>query len=216
SRKRLVWTLACAGLAGAGAASWNWFSKPAAPAYTVVTVRRGNLAATISATGKVQAVTTVQVGTQVSGTVSELHADFNDHVEAGVTPARQLETSEAAKAQAAAEKAQADAQYNQTVAQAQASKSQLDQALAQATQSKASVDVAAVNLERTIIRAPIDGVVVSRNVDVGQTVAASLQAPTLFLIAQDLTKMQVLADVDEADVGQLSPESKVSFTVDAF
>src|SRR6185369_3622497 len=265
-------------------------SKPAAAGYTVVNVRRGNLARTISATGKVQAVTTVQVGTQVSGTVSELHADFNDHVktgqiiarldpsqiqaqlqqvqaslasaqaavatsrstgesqaaavqasksnvdradsvlleadraykntaalvEAGVTPARQLETSEAGKVQAAAQKAQAEAQYYQTVAQAQASKSQLDQALAQATQAKAAVDVAAVNLERTIIRAPIDGVVVSRNVDVGQTVAASLQAPTLFLIAQDLTKMQVLADVDEADVGQLSPDSKVSFTVDAF
>jgi HlyD family secretion protein len=256
----------------------------------VVNVRRGNLATTISATGKVQAVTTVQVGTQVSGTVSDLHADFNDHVkagqviarldpsqidaqlqqakaslasaqaavatarstgesqtasvraaksnvdradsvlleadraykstadlvEAGVTPRRQLETAEAGKVQAAAQKAQAEAQYYQTVAQAQASKSQLDQAMAQATQSKAAVDVAAVNLDRTIIRAPIDGVVVARNVDVGQTVAASLQAPTLFLIAQDLTKMQVLADVDEADVGQLSPDSRVSFTVDAF
>ena len=290
SRKWLVWALAGVGLLGAGVGSYEWFSKPAAPANAVVTVRRGNLATTISATGKVQAVTTVQVGTQVSGTVSELHADFNDQVKAGqiiarldpsqieaqlqqakanlaaaqagaatvrsnmdssaaavlaskanveraasvlleadraykntaalvaegVTPARQLETSEAANAQAAAQKAQADAQYNQSVAQAQASKSQLDQALAQATQSKASVDVASVNLERTIIRAPIDGVVVSRNVDVGQTVAASLQAPTLFLIAQDLTKMQVLADVDEADVGQLSPDSKVSFTVDAF
>jgi len=290
SRKWLVWGLSCAGLAGAGVASWTWFSGPTAPAYTVVSVRRGNLATTISATGKVQAVTTVQVGTQVSGTVSELHADFNDHVKAGqviarldpsqieaqlqqakanlaaaqagvgtvrsnsdsqasavlaskanvdraasvlleadraykntvalvkegVMAARQVEILEAARAQAAAQKAQSDAQYDQAVAQAQASKSQLDQALAQATQSKASVDVAAVNLERTIIRAPIDGVVVSRNVDVGQTVAASLQAPTLFLIAQDLTKMQVLADVDEADVGQLSPDSKVSFTVDAF
>ena len=290
SRKWLAWALACAALAGAGVALWTWLSGSAAPAYTVVTVRRGNLATTISATGKVQAVTTVQVGTQVSGTVSELHADFNDHVkggqviarldpaqieaqlqqakanlaaaqaavetarsngqsqassvlaskanvvraasvlleadrayktsvalvEAGAAPARQTETSEAARAQAEAQKAQAEAEYNQAVAQAQASKSQLDQAVAQATQSKASVDVAAVNLERTIIRAPIDGVVVSRNVDVGQTVAASLQAPTLFLIAQDLTKMQVLADVDEADVGQLNPDSKVSFTVDAF
>src|SRR5262245_50385378 len=289
-RKWLVWALACAGLAGAGAASWKLLSKPAAPAYSVVNVRRGNLAKTISATGKVQAVTTVQVGTQVSGTVSELHADFNDHVKAGqiiarldpsqiqaqlqqaqaslasaqaavatartagdsqmaaiqaakanvdrtdaalleadrvykstaalvaegVLARRQLETDEGAKVQAAAQKAQAEAQYQQSVAQAQSSRSQLDQALAQATQSKAAVDVAAVNLDRTIIRAPIDGVVVARNVDVGQTVAASLQAPTLFLIANDLTKMQVLADVDEADVGQLSPESKVSFTVDAF
>jgi HlyD family secretion protein len=290
SRKWLLSALVCAGLTGAGVASWMWFSGPATPAYTVVAVRRGNLATTISATGKVQAVTTVQVGTQVSGTVSELHADFNDHVKAGqviarldpsqieaqlqqakaslaaaqaavetarsnsesqaagvlaskanvdraasvlleadraykntvalvevgALPARQVEISEASRAQAAAQKAQADAQYNQAVAQEQASRSQLEQVRAQATQSKASVDVAAVNLERTIIRAPIEGVVVSRNVDVGQTVAASLQAPTLFLIAQDLTKMQVLADVDEADVGQLNPDSKVSFTVDAF
>jgi HlyD family secretion protein len=290
SRRWLMWVLACVALAGAGVASWTRFAKPTANAYTVVTVRRGTLAMTISATRKVQAVTTVQVGTQVSGTVSELHADFNDHVkagqviarldpsqieaqlqqakaslaaaqaavetvrsnsrsetasvqaskanvdraasvtleadraykntvalvEAGAAPARQVEIFDAARAQAAAQKAQADAQYGQAVAQAQASNSQLDQALAQATQSKASVDVAAVNVARTIIRAPIDGVVVSRNVDVGQTVAASLQAPTLFLIAQDLTKMQVLADVDEADVGQLNPDSKVSFTVDAF
>jgi len=290
SQKWLVWTLACAGLAGAGAASWKVLWKPAVPTYAVVNVRRGSLAKTISATGKVQAVTTVQVGTQVSGTVSELHADFNDHVKAGqviarldpaqiqaqlqqaqanlasaqaavatarssgesqaaavqaakanvdradaarleadrvykstaalvaegVLPRRQLETDEGAKVQAAAQKAQAEAQYQQAVAQGQSSRSQLDQALAQAAQSKAAVDVAAVNLDRTIIRAPIDGVIVARNVDVGQTVAASLQAPTLFLIANDLTKMQVLADIDEADVGQLSPESKVSFTVDAF
>ena len=290
-RKWLVWALGFAGLAGAGAATWiMWFSGSTAPAYTVVTVGKGNLSTTINATGKVQAVTTVQVGTQVSGTVSELHADFNDHVKAGqviarldpsqieaqlqqskaslaatqagvgtvrsnsesqasavlaskanvdraasvlleadrayentvslvkegALPARQVQIAEAARSQAAAQKAQADAQYGQAVAQAQASKSQLEQALAQASQAKAAVDVAAVNLQRTIIRAPIDGVVVSRNVDVGQTVAASLQAPTLFLIAQDLTKMQVLADVDEADVGQLSADSKVSFTVDAF
>src|SRR5262249_53650389 len=125
-------------------------------------------------------------------------------------------TDESTKAQVEAQKAQADAQYAQAQAQAQAAKSQFDQAQAQAVQSKAAVEVATVNLDRTIIRAPIDGVVVARNVDVGQTVAASLQAPTLFLIAQDLTKMQVLADVDEADVGQLNPDSKVSFTVDAF
>lgn len=290
SRRALVWMLAGLALLGAGATFWKLSGKPASPSYTMLNVRRGNLATTISATGKVQAVTTVQVGTQVSGTVSELHADFNNRVragqviarldpsqiqaqfqqakaslasaearvaaarsagdsqeaavqaskanvdradsvlleadrayknaqalvEAGAMPRRQLETSEAARAQAAAQKAQADAQYHQTVAQARASQSQLDQALAEASQSRASVQVAAVNLERTYIRSPIDGVVVARNVDVGQTVAASLQAPTLFLIANDLTKMQVLADVDEADVGQLSPESKVSFTVDAF
>src|SRR6185436_19939763 len=88
SRKWLVSAVVCAGLTGAGVASWAWFSRPAAPAYTAVAVRRGNLATTISATGKVQAVTTVQVGTQVSGTVSELHADFNDRVKAGQVIAR--------------------------------------------------------------------------------------------------------------------------------
>jgi HlyD family secretion protein len=285
-----VWLAAGLVLAGAAAAGWVWFSAPAAPVWAEAAVRRGDLANRIYATGKLQAVTTVQVGTQVSGTVSELHADFNDRVragqviarldpsqleaqlqqamaslaaaeasvetarsnsesqqasvlaskanleratsvfeeaertyahtvaliEAGALPARQREIAQAAREQAAAQKAQAEAQYNQSLAQAQASRSQLVQAQAQATQSKAAVEVMKVNLDRTIIRAPIDGVVVSRDVDVGQTVAASLQAPTLFLIAQDLTKMQVLADIDEADVGQLRPESKVSFTVDAF
>src|SRR5664279_3259148 len=88
SRKWLFWALACLGLAGAAVVSWKWFSVPAVPAFTAVPVRRTNLATTINATGKVQAVTTVQVGTQVSGTVSELHADFNDHVKAGQVIAR--------------------------------------------------------------------------------------------------------------------------------
>jgi HlyD family secretion protein len=92
----------------------------------------------------------------------------------------------------------------------------LNQARAQAAQATAAVEVASVNLDRTVIRAPIDGTIVSRNVDVGQTVAASLQAPTLFLIANDLKLMQVLADIDEADVGQLRPGTPVTFTVDAY
>lgn len=289
---RRWWPLALAAviLLASAYAAWEYFGKPAVPVTPTVEVRRGDIRLTISATGKVQAVTTVQVGTQVSGTVSELHADFNSRVKAGqiiarldpsqidaqlkqskaslaaaeanaasaqnmansqqagvlsakanldrvdavvleadrayqntlrlvkegVTPARQAQTDEATRLQALAQKAQAAAQYAQAVAQAESAKSQLEQAKAQATQARAAVDVAAVNLDRTIIRAPIDGVVISRNVDVGQTVAASLQAPTLFLIANDLTKMQVLADIDEADVGQLSPESAVTFTVDAF
>jgi len=291
-RPRRRW-LAMAALAFTGAAgygTWQYFAKPAVAPAPMAEVRRGDIRQTISATGKVQAVTTVQVGTQVSGTVSELHADFNSRVKAGqiiarldpsqidaqlkqsraslaaaeanvatarnavtsqmagvrasqanvdradavlleatrayentqrlvkegVTPARQVQTDEATRLQALAQKAQAEAQYAQAVAQSESAKSQLEQSMAQATQSRAAVEVATVNLDRTIIRAPIDGVVVSRNVDVGQTVAASLQAPTLFLIANDLTKMQVLADIDEADVGQLSPESRVTFTVDAF
>ena len=118
--------------------------------------------------------------------------------------------------QAAAGKQQAIAQVNQAKAQAQAARSQVAQAQAQAGQAKAAVDLAQVNMDHTIIKAPIDGVVVARNVDVGQTVAASLQAPVIFLIANDLTRMQVLANIDEADVGQLAPGSDVSFTVDAY
>lgn len=288
--KWLLWAVGVAAIGGGGWAGWRYWSKPVAVALPSAEVRRGDIRQTISATGKVQAVVTVQVGTQVSGTVSELHADFNSRVKAGevvarldpsqieaqlkqaqgslaaaeanatsarggvasqaaavdsakanvdrveaivleanrayentlrlvkegVTPARQAQTDEATRLQALAQRAQAMAQLAQAVSQAEAAKAQLAQAEAQVAQARAAVDVAKVNLDRTIIRAPIDGVVVSRNVDVGQTVAASLQAPTLFLIANDLTKMQVLADVDEADVGMLSGESAVTFTVDAF
>jgi len=137
-------------------------------------------------------------------------------VDAKVAAAMDLQTAQAALDQAAASKQQAIAQVNQAKAQAQAARSQVAQAQAQAGQAKAAVDLAQVNMEHTIIKAPIDGVVVARNVDVGQTVAASLQAPVIFLIANDLTRMQVLANIDEADVGQLAPGSDVSFTVDAY
>jgi HlyD family secretion protein len=137
-------------------------------------------------------------------------------VNEGVTARRDLDTAKAAVVQAAAQNQQALAQANQAKAQAQSARSQVTQARAQAQQAAAAVQLANVNLEHTIIRAPIDGVVVARNVDVGQTVAASLQAPTLFLIANDLSRMQVLADIDEADIGQLGPDSRVTFTVDAY
>jgi HlyD family secretion protein len=263
---------------------------PQAAQFGTVQVKRQTISKTINATGTLQAVTTVQVGTQVSGTIAELYADFNSQVkkdqviarldpsqlqaqleqanatwlgtqasvqaaqnnvlaadasvqaaqanvdradaamqdaqtsatrtqklvEAGAAPAMDLPTAQSALAQANAQKQQAVAQLNQAKAQAQATRSQVNQAQAQSAQAKAAVDVAKVNLDHTIIKAPIDGVVVSRNVDVGQTVAASLQAPTVFLIANDLTRMQVLANIDEADVGQLTQNSKVSFTVDAY
>ena len=136
--------------------------------------------------------------------------------DAGVIARKDLDTAKAAVTQAVAQQQQAVAQWNQAKAQAQSARSQVNQARAQAQQAAASVQLANVNLEHTIIRAPIDGVVVARNVDVGQTVAASLQAPTLFLIAKDLSQMQVLADIDEADIGQLGPDSRVTFTVDAY
>jgi HlyD family secretion protein len=137
-------------------------------------------------------------------------------VREGVGPRKDLDTADAAAAQAAAQRQQGLAQLNQARAQAQAARSQLTQARAQANQAEAQVEIASVNLGHATITAPIDGVIVARNVDVGQTVAASFQAPILFLIANDLTRMQVLADIDEADVGQLREGSPVAFTVDAY
>jgi HlyD family secretion protein len=269
---------------------WRAVDKPAPAAWGSTQVRSGTVTKTVSATGRVDALTTVNVGSQVSGTVSEIYVDYNSPVKKdqiiarldpsqlqaqltqatanqlsanaaiqtgqnavvsadasaqaadfnvertksvladaqrnldltqqlvneGVTARRDLDTAKAAVAQAAAQNQQALAQANQAKAQAQSARSQVTQARAQAQQAAASVQLANVNLEHTIIRAPIDGVVVARNVDVGQTVAASLQAPTLFLIANDLSRMQVLADIDEADIGQLGPDSRVTFTVDAY
>jgi HlyD family secretion protein len=277
-------------LAVIGGLIWRAVAKPVPPAWGSAEVRRGTITKSISATGKVDALTTVNVGSQVSGTLSELYVDFNSPVKKaqiiarldasqlqaqltqatanqmsanaaiqtgqnavlsadaaaqaaefnvertksvvadaqrnleltqqlvneGVTARRDLDTAKAAVVQAAAQNQQALAQANQAKAQAQSARSQVTQARAQAQQAAAAVQLANVNLEHTIIRAPIDGVVVARNVDVGQTVAASLQAPTLFLIANDLSRMQVLADIDEADIGQLGPDSRVTFTVDAY
>jgi HlyD family secretion protein len=251
-------------------------------------VERGTVELDVSATGTLQAVTTVQVGSQVSGTVSWLGADFKSRVKAGQVVAKldpaifqaQVDNSQASlgNAQAAVEAAQTDinnqqanvaaAQANEEAARvarndawdafnrdkeivnviatrdlqaAQAVAKQADARLQQATaqigqakaalasstaklaQSKAAAQQAAaqlamakVNLGYTIIKSPIDGVVVSRNVDVGQTVAASLQAPTLFSIANDLRVMQVLASIDEADVGQIREGMDANFSVDAF
>ncbi len=290
SRKRAILIVAGVLLTIAVLLAWRATTKSATPAYGTATVQRGSIVKTITATGKLQALTTVQVGTQASGTVSEILADFNSQVkkgqiiarldpsqfqaqltqasanltstfagvqgaqsaaltadagvqaaqanverlnsivndakvkygrtqqlvDAGVSPRQDLDTAKAAVDQAIAQQQQGVAQVTQARAQAQSARSQVSQSRAQVAQSQAAVQLANVNMEHTIIRAPIDGVVVSRSVDVGQTVAASLQAPTLFLIANDLTRMQVLADIDEADVGQLGPDSEVTFTVDAF
>lgn len=291
-RRRKMWPYAAGVLLilAIAAVVWRTQTKTPAPAWGTAEVRRGTITKSISATGKVDALTTVNVGSQVSGTVSELYVDFNSEVKkgqiiarldasqlqaqltqassnqlsanaavqtaqnsvlsadaaveasqanveraksvvadaqrnvdqtkelisAGVTARRELDPLKAALVQANAQLQQAVAQLNQAKAQAQSARSQVNQARAQAQQAGASVQLASVNLENSIIRAPIDGVVVARNVDVGQTVAASFQAPTLFLIAQDLKKMQVLANIDEADIGQLGPESRVTFTVDAY
>jgi HlyD family secretion protein len=230
--------------------------------YYTAPVETGEIKQVVEATGTINAVITVQVGSQVSGTISKLYVDFNSHVKKGqliaqidpplfqgaLSQARaDLENARANLAVAIANTAKAKASEVQTkadyernlglskqgvisqqsldvakanadsaAAQVTAALAQESQARAQVQQKEAAVQVAQTNLDYTIIHAPIDGTVVARNVDVGQTVAASLQAPTLFTIAQDLTKMQVYAKTDESDVGQIRSGQKVTFKVDAY
>lgn len=218
------------------------------PIYRTAKIERGTIVSAVTATGALTAVVTVQVGTQVSGMVKELDADFNSAVRKGQVVARldpalfeaQVVQSRAnlASSRANLERmrvAEADAARTlkravELRAQGLSSESDLDAAQtahdtaianvraaeAQVQQAEAALNSSQVNLDHTIICAPVDGIVISRNVDVGQTVAASLQAPTLFTIAGDLTRMQVHANVSEADVGRLRIGQDVTFTVDAF
>lgn len=225
-------------------------------------VERGDIHDVVEATGTINAVITVQVGSQVSGTIAKLFVDFNSRVHKGdivalIDPAlfkgavqqatADLENAKAnlVAARANLEKSKAalvqtKADYNRTVGLTKdgiLSQQQLDlakanydsanaavggaaanvtQAEAQVSQKEAALAVAQTNLNYTVIRSPIDGTVVARNVDVGQTVAASLQAPTVFTIAQDLTKMLVYAKTDESDVGNIKVGKPVAFKVDAF
>jgi len=327
-------------LIGAGALAvmalagfYFWERNSAAPQYLTARIERGNLRNTVTATGTVQAVTTVQVGSQASGTISALYADFNSHVkqgqviaqldpsvskaqveqaranvqqaraslqqaissvsgsragvsdarakaqaaqsvvqnnQSGVTSARanvdvlkaQLDDAKtflnqqdsllksgviaqrdydmantayqsalakynqglaqlnqavvAQQSSASSGVAQSQAQVQQSQAQVQQSQAQVQQAQAQVQQAEAALQLAQVNLAHTTITSPIDGVVVSRDVNVGQTVAASLSAPTLFTIAKDLTQMQVIANIDQADIGLVEQAKSVKFSVDAF
>src|SRR5690242_10612429 len=204
------------------------------PVYRYATVTRGNLQSTVSATGTLSAVTTVQVGTQVSGQVSAIYVDFNDKVKKGELLARidpTLAQQAVADAQAGLEKMQAQQlQAQQTYEQdkplfdskfitaTEFNTAQANLAVAKANVKSAQVtlDKAKQNLAYTNIYAPIEGVVVERDVDVGQTVAASFSAPQLFLIANDLSHMQILAAVDESDIGQIKDGQPVTFTVEAY
>src|SRR5262245_25677659 len=268
-------------------------------------IEKGTIRNTVAATGTLQAVTTVQVGSQVSGNIEELYADFNWEVKkgqliakldpslfqtqvnqqranleqakanlgnaearllaaeadvraqnagvsgananvdalkaqmddaakalerqkalvaSGIIPVRDLEASQASFNTAAARYNQSKAQLEQARVSEQTAakaglaqaKAQVQQARAQVQQAQASLNTSEVNLSHTLIYSPIDGVVVSRNVDKGQTVAASLSAPTLFTIANDLTQMQVIASIDQADIGSINSSNRVIFTVDAF
>src|SRR5437868_7906234 len=238
------------------------FKSNEKPQYFTTRADRGDIREVVEATGTINAVTTVQVGSQVSGTISRLNADFNSRVKKGQVVAQidpslfqgallqakadlanakaNLVASQANLEKAQATAVQTKADYERTEGLAKegvmsqqqldlaksnadsadaavlAAKATITQASAQAQQKQAAVTVAQTNLDYTTIHAPIDGTVIARSVDVGQTVAASLQAPTLFTIAQDLTKMQVYAATDESDVGMIKSGQVVSFKVDAF
>lgn len=222
--------------------------RGATESYRTDAVTRGSVTEVVSATGDVSAIITVNVGSQVSGTISKLYVDFNSLVKKDQPLAEldprlfraALERAQAglASAQADVEKAQAqlndatrvEARTKELVAQKLVSQQDVDSAVAnreqmaaalssmkaKVLQARADRDQAATNLAFARITSPIDGIVVSRAVDIGQTVAASFQTPTLFTIANDLTKMQVLAHIDEADVGKVHDGQEARFTVDAY
>jgi HlyD family secretion protein len=197
-------------------------------------VEKGPLQVSVTATGTLQAVVTVQVGTQVSGTVSAIYVDFNSKVTKGQIIARidttllraALSDAQSNVEKVAAQELQAAAELKRSralSAQGLISAAELDQAVANASvaaanlsSAKAQVDRARINLRYATIVSPIDGIVLSRAVDVGQTVAASFNTPTLFTIAGDLRQMQVQASVDEADIGKVGVGQRATFTVDAY
>jgi len=256
------WTIIGALLIAISALTAFKLESNKAPQYFTEKVTKGDIQNVVQATGTINAVTTVQVGSEVSGTIQKLYADFNSHVSKDQIVA-QIEPSLFQGAVLQAKADLGDGQANLAVAKANLNKAkagavqakqdldryqalaaagvvpaqQLDaakatsqsddaavaaaqaavtQAAADVQQKQAALTVAQTNLDHTVIRSPIDGTVIARSVDVGQTVAASLQAPTLFTIAQDLTKMQVYVATDESDVGAIHAGQAVNFKVDAF
>jgi HlyD family secretion protein len=219
----------------AGALVWHFVNKKGdEPQYQTQEITTGDIIQAVTATGTLNPVTNVTVGSQISGNIQKLFADWNSRVKANQVVA-QLDPSTYKAAVSQAEGDLANAKATMELNQIEAkradelfkskliSESDHDTAIANLHQAQAmvqikqaAVDNAQVNLARCTIYSPVDGVVISRNVDVGQTVAASLSAPTLFVIANDLTKMQIDADVAEADIGGVEVGQKVMFTVDAF
>jgi len=224
-------------VAAAGGAAWVVLQRrdeAGGEKYRTQAVDRGDVTMIVTATGTISAVTTVQVGSQVSGIIARLHADFNSPVTAGQLLAELDPTPfEAQVEQRRADLVQAEVQMrNATItfkrqerllaeglaaeADFDTARANADAAVAQVDQARATLSQARTNLRYTRILSPIDGVVVDRKYDIGQTVAASFQAPTLFTIAQDLTKMQVQADVDQSDIGRITVDQPARFTVDAY
>lgn len=232
-------------------ALWAWrhhAATAAESAWRTAPVERGDIRVAISATGTLSAISTVEVGSQISGQVTQVFVDYNTQVHKGQVLARiDPSTYEAqiaqgtaaansaratlASARAAVRNAEIDYTRKASLGQQQlvarsdidAARAARDQAVAQANaaqaqigQQEASTETARLNLQRTVIRSPVDGVVLTRSIEPGQTVAASLQAPVLFQIAEDLAQMQIVLAVDEADIGQVKPGQAVTFTVDAF
>lgn len=246
---RAAWiTLGVVLLIVAAIVGWQMRPKPEKDPYRFGAVEQGDITRSVSASGTMQALVTVDVGSQISGQVTRVLADFNDEVRAGQTLAildpstfqsrvaqsqADIAAGEAGVRQAQATLANAQADYSRKktlVDGGWASPATLDLALAaqrtaqanvaaaraRVNQSQAALRIQRTDLGRTTIVAPIDGIVVDRKVEPGNTVAASLQAPVLFTIAQDLSKVEVKISVDEADVGQLQEGQTVRFTVDAF
>lgn len=222
--------------------------KDTPPEFRTEKVSRGDIIETVTASGTVNPVTTVLVGTQVSGTIKNIYADFNSSVKKGqliaqIDPSKFEAEMEQAKANLLSAKAnleKADAELFDAVRKMErnrklfgenliskndldtsetnyeTAKAQINVSKAEILQAEAQLKVTNTNLIYTRILSPVDGIVVSRNVDVGQTVAASFQTPTLFTIAQDLTRMQIDTNVDEADIGKVKDGQDVEFTVDSY
>ena len=234
--KRLVISLAVV-VAVAVLAFWGYstWKKPVdSQRYRTLTLSRGDVAQTVSATGTLNPVRVVSVGTQVSGTVEKLYVDFNSQVKENQVLLElntDLTQAKLAQSQASLNSANAKLALSQTKAkrmrelfqQQYISRQELDDAeadvvanIAQKAQVQAQVQTDSINVANTVIRSPVSGVVIDRSVDEGQTVAASFQTPTLIKIAQDLTKMQINASFSEADLGKLKTGQTASFRVDAF
>jgi len=232
----LKWVVTLLVLGGvAGAVIWYFVADhDSGSQYQTAQVTRGDLIQSVTASGQLNPVVNVQVGSQISGRINKILVDFNSEVKSNQVIAQ----IDPASYQAAVLRAEADvanAKANLALAQVQSTRAnalftnnlisasdhdtaiaQAQQAAAQLQSAEASLTNSQVDLSRCTILAPVDGVVISRNVDVGQTVAASFNTPTLFLIANDLTKMQIDALVSEADIGGVAVGQNVNFTVDAF
>jgi len=231
-----------------GIVGYFYYKRAPEVSYKSAKIERGTIVSTVAATGNLSAVTTVQVGTQVSGTIQKLYVDFNSLVKKGQAIAEidpSLFNASVAQSQGNYLSAEANLQkakvtlvdavrtfnrykkmladgiisqgdYDATETAVQSSAAAVKAAEGALAQSRGSLMQSKTNLRYSVIRSPVDGVVISRAIDVGQTVAASFSTPTLFTIAQDLTKMQIEVSVDEADISRIQLHQKASFTVDSY